>query len=49
LDKAADFVDLKQMTYSIFYRRDEDSNRKKPNTLSFDVWMGTKKKFYKDT
>jgi UDP-2,3-diacylglucosamine pyrophosphatase LpxH len=46
LDKAPDFVDLKQMTYTIFYRKDEDTNGKKPDTLSFDMWTGTKKKYY---
>jgi UDP-2,3-diacylglucosamine pyrophosphatase LpxH len=46
LDKAPDFVDLKQMTYSILYRRDEDDGDKVPGTLSFDVWTGTKKKYY---
>lgn len=48
LDKAPDFIDLKQMTYTIFYRRDEDSG-KVPNTLSFDMWTGTKKKYYAET
>ena len=46
LDKAHDFVDLKQIAYSIIYRKDEDVNGKKPGTLSFDVWTGTKKKYY---
>jgi UDP-2,3-diacylglucosamine pyrophosphatase LpxH len=47
LDKAYNFADLKQMTYSIFYRRDEDNGGKMPNTLSFDVWTGSKSKHYK--
>lgn len=46
LDKAPDFVDLKQMTYTIFYRKDEDMRGKKPDTVSFDMWTGTKKKYY---
>lgn len=46
LDKAPDFVELKQMTYSIFYRMDEDTDGKREGTPSFDVWMGTKKKYY---
>ncbi len=46
LDRAPDFVDLKQMTYTIFYRRDEDTTGKQPDTLSFDIWTGTKKKHY---
>jgi len=39
-------VDLKQMTYTVFYRKDEDTRGKKPETLSFDIWTGTKKKHY---
>jgi UDP-2,3-diacylglucosamine pyrophosphatase LpxH len=46
LDRAPDFVDLKQMTYTIFYRKDEDLRGKKPDTLSFDMWTGAKKKYY---
>jgi UDP-2,3-diacylglucosamine pyrophosphatase LpxH len=46
LDKAPDFVDLKQMTYTIIYRKDEDTRGKEPETLSFDIWTGTKKKHY---
>jgi UDP-2,3-diacylglucosamine pyrophosphatase LpxH len=46
LDKAPDFIDLKQMTYTILYRRDEDTSGKKGETLSFDVWTGVKKKHY---
>lgn len=45
-DKAPDFVSIKQMTYSIFYRKDEDIKRKQAGTLSFDVWTGVKKKHY---
>jgi len=46
LDKSPDFIELKQMTYSIFYRKDEDLGGKIPNTVSFDVWTGSKKKYY---
>lgn len=46
LDKAPDFIELKQMTYSIFYRKDEDMRGKLPDTLSFDMWTGSKKKYY---
>lgn len=46
LDKSPDFVELKQMTYSIFYGKDEDTTEKIQNTVSFDVWTGAKKKFY---
>jgi|GEM_PF-481782 len=48
LDQSPDFVDLKQMTYTIFYREDEDERGKEPNTLSFDTWTGTKKKYYRN-
>jgi hypothetical protein len=46
LDEAPDFVGIKQMAYSIFYREDEDVHDKKPGSLSYDVWTGTKKKTY---
>ena len=46
LDEAPDFVGMKQMTYSIFYREDEDVRDKKPGTVSFEVWTGAKKKTY---
>ena len=46
LDRAPDFVDLKQLTYTVFYRRDEDVGGKLDGTLSFDVWTGIKKKYY---
>jgi len=47
LDKAPDFLDLKQMTYTIIYRKDEDTKGKKPETRSFDIWTGAKKKQYR--
>lgn len=46
LDEAPDFVGMKQMTYSVFYREDEDTRGKKPGTVSFDVRTGAKKKTY---
>lgn len=46
LDQPPDFIELKTMTYSIFYRRDEDMGGKKQDTVSFDVWTGAKKKYY---
>jgi hypothetical protein len=46
LDRSPDFIELNQMTYTIFYRKDEDLNDKKADTLSFDVWTGAKKKAY---
>jgi UDP-2,3-diacylglucosamine pyrophosphatase LpxH len=47
LDKAPDFVDMKQMTYTIIYRKDEDTKGKAPETRSFDIWTGAKKKQYR--
>jgi UDP-2,3-diacylglucosamine pyrophosphatase LpxH len=44
--EASDFVELKQMTYAILYRSDENTRDKKPGTYSFDVWTGAKKKIY---
>ncbi len=32
--------------HTIFYRKDEDVGGKVPNTVSFDVWTGLKKKYY---
>jgi UDP-2,3-diacylglucosamine pyrophosphatase LpxH len=46
LDKAPDFVNLKQMTYTIIYGKDEDNGGKEPGTVSLDVWTGNKKKYY---
>lgn len=46
LNQPPDFIELKAMTYGIFYRRDEDTGGKKPGTVSFDVWTGAKKKLY---
>lgn len=47
LDKSADFVKLKQMTYVCFYHADEDRGDKEPGTVSFDVWTGHKLKKYR--
>lgn len=46
LDQPPDFIELKNMTYAIFHRRDEDMGWKKEDTVSFDVWTGAKKKYY---
>lgn len=46
LDRAPDFVEIKQMTYLIFYGKDEDTKGKSPHTLSFEMWTGFKKKCY---
>jgi UDP-2,3-diacylglucosamine pyrophosphatase LpxH len=52
LDRQADFIKLKQMSYIALYRADEDGGwqggNKKPDSLSFDMWTGTKLKYYKD-
>ncbi|HZD11799.1 MAG TPA: hypothetical protein VE553_10690 [Candidatus Binatia bacterium] len=47
LDKSADFVKLKQMTYVCFYHAEEDRGDKEPGTVSFDVWTGHKLKQYR--
>ena len=41
------FIELKQLTYAVFYRTDENMRDKKPGTYSFDVWTGSKKKSYR--
>ena len=46
LDKSADFVKLKQMTYLCFYHAGEDRGGKEQGTVSFDVWTGHKLKQY---
>lgn len=46
LDNAPDFVSMKKMTYCVFYREDEDLDGKEPGTISYDMWSGTKKKYY---
>lgn len=46
LDKSADFVKLKQMTFACFYNDEEDQEGKAPGTVSFDVWTGRKLKYY---
>jgi UDP-2,3-diacylglucosamine pyrophosphatase LpxH len=45
-DKSADFIKLKQMTYTMFYSADEDRSGKVPGTVSFDVWTGHRLKEY---
>ena len=45
MDKAADFIKLKQMTFVTFYNAQEDPG-KEPGTVSFDVWTGHKQKYY---
>ena len=47
LDKAPNFIKSKQMTYAVFYNRDEDTDRKRRGTVSFDIWTGSRKKYYR--
>ena len=51
LDRRADFIKLKQMTYVVVYgpgeNGDWDGGNKAPDTPSFDMWTGTKLKHYR--
>ncbi len=47
-DHSPDFVELKQMTYIVFYNKEENTDNKKANTLCFDMWTGIKKKYYEE-
>ena len=40
------FVEVKNLTYAIFYNEEEDSSRKRKHTKSFELWTGSKKKYY---
>jgi hypothetical protein len=42
-DREPDFLQLQQITYSVFYRPDEAPGGTRTRTLSFDVWTGFKK------
>ncbi|PID85866.1 MAG: hypothetical protein CSB13_05945 [Chloroflexi bacterium] len=46
LDKTANFVGLKQMTYLVFYNENEDKRNKKLGTIGFDSWTGSQQKQY---
>lgn len=49
ITKAADgrsFASPLQMTMVYAYREDEDTAHKRPNTLSLDIWNGTRNKLY---
>ena len=46
LDKTADFVGLKQLTYLVFYNEDEDKKGKELGTIGFDSWTGHQQKQY---
>ena len=41
-----EYVNLKTMTYAVFYREDEDPAHKEAGTVSFDVWTGWESKRY---
>lgn len=45
LDDIPDYFPSKQLTYVTFYSKDEDPG-KKPGSVSFDMWTGTKVKDY---
>jgi len=40
------FVEVKNLTYAIFYNEAEDSCKKRKQTKSFELWTGFKKKYY---
>lgn len=42
----SDFVEGKNLTYAIFYNREEDPRDKQKGTRSFELWTGFKKKYY---
>jgi UDP-2,3-diacylglucosamine pyrophosphatase LpxH len=46
-DRPGDFVKFKQLTYAVFYGKDEDSEGKEPGTVSFDIWTGYAQKLSK--
>ena len=48
IDELGDFVELKKMTYAVFYNKHEDKDGKEPGSVSFDIWTGHKKKYYVD-
>ncbi|MFO7684273.1 MAG: hypothetical protein R6X34_29940 [Chloroflexota bacterium] len=46
LDKTANFIGIKQLTYLVFYNSQEDKNNKEPGTVGFDSWTGHQQKQY---
>jgi UDP-2,3-diacylglucosamine pyrophosphatase LpxH len=46
LDKTANFVGLKQLTYLVFYNEEEDKKDKELGTIGFDSWTGNQQKQY---
>ncbi|MBP6471287.1 MAG: metallophosphoesterase [Chloroflexi bacterium] len=46
LDKTADFIGMKQLTYLVFYNVEEDKKDKELGTIGFESWTGNQKKAY---
>jgi len=46
LDKTADFINQKQLTYLVFYNVNEDKKDKEIGTIGFESWTGNQKKAY---
>jgi UDP-2,3-diacylglucosamine pyrophosphatase LpxH len=46
LDKTANFVGIKQLTYLVFYNQFEDRKNKEQGTIGFDTWTGNQQKKY---
>lgn len=46
LDKTANFVSIKQLTYQVFYNEEEDKKNKEMGTIGFDSWTGHQQKQY---
>lgn len=46
LDKTANFVGIKQLTYQVFYNEEEDKKNKEVGTIGFDSWTGHQQKQY---
>jgi hypothetical protein len=49
LDKTANFVGIKQLTYLVFYNEFEDKKNKEQGTIGFDSWTGNQQKQYAKT
>ncbi|MBE2219954.1 MAG: hypothetical protein IAF02_00350 [Anaerolineae bacterium] len=49
LDKTANFVGIKQLTYLVFYNEFEDKKNKEQGTIGFDTWTGNQQKQYAKT
>lgn len=45
-DKDHDFMKFGQIAYTIFYRGDEDLEEKQPGTVSYESWVGQRKRIY---